>query len=67
MVSVMCCQHVNRLDARPADSVTHAPSVLTQAYSFLFNLTARRQREAGGSAECRICAVKYLTTWTSRI
>lgn len=38
-VSVMWRQHVNRLDAPLADSVTHAPSVLTQAYSFLFNLT----------------------------
>lgn len=35
----MCCQHVNRLDAALADSVTHAPSVLTQAYAFLLNLT----------------------------
>lgn len=53
MVSVMCCQYVNTLDAQLADSVTHAPSVLTQVYSFLFNLKeccteADRRTEGGG-------------------
>lgn len=62
-VSVMCCQHVNRLDASLADSVTHAPSVLTQAYAFLFNLTDGCVK-AGACAEYRICTDTYPAIWT---
>lgn len=55
-VSVMCCQHVNRPDALRADSVTHAPSVLTQTDAFLFNLThacIKEERRWNGSLQLR--------------
>lgn len=60
MVSVMCCQHVNKLDAALADSVKHTASVPNQAHSFPFNTTEHGIKAEGSYY---IGSVKYLTIW----